>query len=87
MRRTSSGVVLTHEVEAALAEEAEAGYDLDLARRWRPGRPSLSEGVSPRIHLRIEPELAEALRRVADDEHRSVSALARDALRAYVDSH
>ncbi|MGH9068356.1 MAG: CopG family transcriptional regulator [Acidimicrobiales bacterium] len=86
MKRTRSGTMLTPEMEEALADEAETGYDLTLARPQRTGRPSLDKGVSPRIHLRVEPDLALALRQRASEEHRSVSDLARDALRRYVAS-
>ena len=84
--RTKSGTVLTPEVEEELADEAEAGYDLEVATPRKVGRPSLGRGVSPRLDLRIEPDLAEALHERAEEEHRSVSAVARDALRRYLAS-
>ena len=86
VKRTKTGTVLTPEMEEALADEAEAGYDLTLSRSKRTGRPSLSKGVSPRLDLRVEPELAKALHRRAREEHRSLSAVARDALRRYLAS-
>lgn len=86
VKRTKTGTVLTPEIEEALADEAEAGYDLDSARPVPTGRPSLGRGVSPRLDLRVEPELSDALRRRAREEHRSVSAVARDALRRYLAS-
>ena len=86
VRRTKSGAVLTPEIEEALADEAEAGYDLEVATPTKVGRPSLGRGVSPRLDLRIEPDLADALHERAEEEHRSVSAVARDALRRYLAS-
>ncbi len=86
LKRTKGGTELTPELEEALADEAEAGYDLTSAQPVRTGRPSLGRGTSPRLDLRVEPELAEALHRRAKEEHRSVSAVARDALRRYVAS-
>lgn len=86
VKRTKTGAALTPKVEEALADEAEAGYDLTAARPTPAGRPSLSRGVSPRLDLRVEPELSEALRRRAREEHRSVSAVAREALRRYLAS-
>ena len=84
--RTRSGAELSAKDVEALAEEAERGYDLHGARRVRVGRPSLGKkGASPRIQVRIDPQLAKALRRRARAEHRSVSDLARRALRSYVD--
>lgn len=86
VRKTKSGAALTPKVEEALADEAEAGYDLEVATPRRVGRPSLGRGVSPRLDLRIEPDLAEALHERAEEEHRSISAVARDALRRYLAS-
>ena len=83
--KTRTGAELSTKDVQALAEEAERGYDLHRARRVRVGRPSLGKkGASPRIQVRIDPELDKALRRRARAEHRSVSDLARRALRSYV---
>jgi hypothetical protein len=51
---SKSGVTLTKSTVQRLAQEAEHGYDLSQAARERvgPGRPSLSEGESPRISYR-----------------------------------
>lgn len=83
---TASGEVLTdHDIEE-LAEEAERGYDLDKAAKVTVGRPSLGpKGASPRVQIRVDPDLAKALRARARMEHRSVSEVARTALREYVD--
>jgi hypothetical protein len=86
LKRMKSGTVLTPEIEEALADEAEAGYDLEVATPRKVGRPSLGRGVSPRLDLRIEPDLAQALHERAEEEHRSVSAVAREALRQYLAS-
>jgi predicted HicB family RNase H-like nuclease len=84
--RTRSGTKLTKKVIEALADEAERGYDLTKAKRVAFGRPSLSDtGVSPRVQVRVDPELAEALKARAKEEHRSVSEIARTALREYVE--
>jgi len=86
VKRTKTGAVLTSEIEEDLADEAETGYDLEVAVPRKVGRPSLGRGVSPRLDLRIEPELAEALHERAEEEHRSLSAVARDALWRYLAS-
>ena len=78
--------VLAPEIEEEVADEAEAGYGLTVAAARKVGRPSLGRGVSPRLDLRIEPDLAKALHERADAEHRSLSAVARDALRRYLTS-
>ena len=84
--RTRSGTKLTKKVVEALAEEAERGYDLTKAKRVRMGRPALGDGgESPRVQVRVDRDLAEALRARAEEEHRSVSEIARTALREYVD--
>jgi CRISPR-associated endonuclease/helicase Cas3 len=84
--RTPGGDVLTDEVIEALAEEAEHGYDLSKATKVTYGRPSLgAAGVSPRVQVRVDPDLARALKARAKLEHRSVSEVARTALREYID--
>jgi predicted HicB family RNase H-like nuclease len=84
--RTRSGTKLTKKVIEALADEAERGYDLTKAKRVTLGRPSLGPaGTSPRVQIRVDPELAEALKARAKKEQRSVSEIARIALREYVD--
>jgi len=60
--KTLAGTELSEEDIEALASEAERGYDLDKAIRVTVGRPSLgSEGVSPRVQVRVDSGLAEAL--------------------------
>ena len=84
--RTASGEELGEKEIEALADEAERGYDLDKATKVTVGRPSLgAKGASPRVQIRVDPDLAEALRTRALKEHRSVSEVARTALREYVD--
>lgn len=84
--RTRSGAKLTKKVIGALADEAERGYDLTDAKRVVFGRPSLGRaGTSPRVQIRVDPVLAEALKARAKKEHRSVSEIARTALREYVE--
>lgn len=84
--RTAAGAVLTEEDIEALADEAERGYDLSKAKKVTIGRPSLgAAGVSPRVQVRVDPALAEALKARAEVEHRSVSDIARSALREYVE--
>lgn len=79
---TKSGAKITEKIADELADEAERGYDLSKWRRV--GRPSLGEGVSPRVSFRITGELQERARRRAEREGKSLSELARDALAAYV---
>jgi hypothetical protein len=56
---TKSGKPITDADIEALADEAEAGYDVDelIARRGKRGRPSLGSGPATVESVRIEPEL------------------------------
>jgi len=83
---TAAGTELSEEDIEALADEAERGYDLDKAIKVTVGRPALGRsGASPRVQVRVDPALALALRARARTEKRSVSEIARTALREYVD--
>ncbi|HEV3322230.1 MAG TPA: ribbon-helix-helix domain-containing protein [Solirubrobacteraceae bacterium] len=85
--KTAGGDELSGEDIEALADEAERGYDLSKATRVMVGRPSLGgpSGVSPRVQVRVDPQLATELKARAREERRSVSEIARIALREYVD--
>lgn len=79
--------VLREALVEELADEAERGDDLSTARRESVGRPALSgEGASPRISFRASPELNAAAQRRADEEGKSLSELAREALTSYLAS-
>src|SRR5436305_5724574 len=82
--RTAGGDELSSAELEALAEEAEAGYDLSTAKPERVGRPSLEEGVSPRVSFRVGQGLYDAARTRAEQEGRTVSELARIAMERYV---
>ncbi len=84
--KTKSGTRMTKERSETLAKEAEKGYDLSKARllRVQPGRPSLDEGVSPRISYRVGRSLYSKAKKKADAEGRTVSEVAREALERYV---
>lgn len=82
------GTSITPEMIAALAAEAEEGYDLTRATKVRVGRPALGEGVSPspRISFRAPPHLYCTIQERAAAEGRSVSELAREAVERYITS-
>ncbi|MEX0874289.1 MAG: CopG family transcriptional regulator [Actinomycetota bacterium] len=84
--KTKSGTPLTKERNERLAKEAEKGYDLSKSKRARVqrGRPSLEEGVSPRISYRVGQGLYKQAKKKADAEGRTVSEIAREALERYV---
>jgi hypothetical protein len=87
--KMKDGTKLTRKKLRELAAEAEAGYDLSTATwepnpYYRPGRPSLDEGVSPQISYRIPATLFEKARARARAEGRTVSEIAREALQRYL---
>lgn len=81
-----SGEELTPELEEELADEAERGYDLSKAERIFVDGPMLADGMRPpkiTVHL-TNPEL-NAVRQRAEEENRSISDVAREAIRRYLD--
>lgn len=84
--RTASGVPITDELVAELAEKAEAGYDVDeMLRRRRGGRPPIGSGAASVESVRLDPELREALARRARRDRETPSSVIRKALRKYLD--
>lgn len=79
------GTPLTPALERELVEEAERGCDPDQLIREDVGRPSLSgSGTSPRVSFRISLDLATALEREAEEQGKTVSEVAREAIARYV---
>ncbi|HEU5253566.1 MAG TPA: hypothetical protein VFU16_09615 [Solirubrobacterales bacterium] len=84
---TDGGDVVTPAIEEELADEAERGYDLSKGRRRFLGRPPLGDGgTSPRVTFRFPQAQFNAVRQRAEDEGRTVSSLAREALIRYMDT-
>ncbi|HET7591078.1 MAG TPA: hypothetical protein VFK14_12970 [Solirubrobacterales bacterium] len=86
--RTRSGTLITEELAEQWAEEIEKNPPdpSELERRY-VGRPSLStEGRSPRVSFRVPMDVYKAAWKRADDDGRSLSSLAREALERYLDS-
>lgn len=85
---TKSGTPITDELIEELAEEAEAGYDVDeiIARRGKRGRPRLGTEPSTVESVRLDPDLKERLLRRAEDEGVSASEVIRDALRQHLEA-
>jgi hypothetical protein len=83
---TSSGEPIDDDVIAALADEAEAGYDPGdvIARRGRRGRPRLGSAPSTVESVRLDPELKEQLARRAEADGLPVSEVIRQALRHHL---
>jgi hypothetical protein len=83
---TASGVPITDELVAELAEKAaEAGYDVDEMLRRRGGRPPIGSAAATVESVRLDPDLREALAQRAERDHETTSSVIRKALRRYLD--
>ena len=82
--RTRSGKPITDELIEQLADEAEAGFDVDEILRRRGGRPPMGSAPAAVESVRLDPQLSQALRERAEREGRTNSELIREALRRYL---
>lgn len=69
-----------------------AAFGSDLIERSKGGRPSIDPEAKPGHHsravqVRVDDSLDRALAELARAQHRSKSAVVRDALAAYVSTH
>ena len=76
----------------ALRGTAAAAFGSDLIERSKGGRPSIDPEAKPGQHsravqVRVDDGLDRALAELAQAQHRSKSAVVRDALAAYVSTH
>ncbi len=83
--KTASGVPITDELVDRLANEAEAGYDVEGTLRRRPGRPTIGSAPAGVESVRLDPELREALAERAQRDDEATSAVIRKALRRYLE--
>jgi hypothetical protein len=86
---TPDGTVVSDELAEQLADEAEAGYDLDQGEIVHSGRgrPSLSgTATSPQVTFRLPGDLRAKAEERARREGKSLSALAREAMERYLAS-
>jgi hypothetical protein len=81
--RSKSGVELTDEVLARMADEAEQGLDVTKLRR-RPGRPSMGDGPAETLPVRLDPALRKAVDDRAAEDHTTASEVVREALRRFL---
>ena len=84
--KTASGVPITDDLVTRLAQEAEAGYDIDETLRRRVGRPPIGSAAASVESVRLEPELRAALTQRAKRDRETPSAVIRKALRQYLDA-
>ena len=82
----SDGTVRTEADYERMAAEAETTLpDMDRLRaRRRAGRPSLGNGESPILNVRLDAETRAKLDERAEREHSSPSALVREAITAFL---
>lgn len=85
---TKSGKLIDDELIEKLADEAEAGYDVDeiLSRRGKRGRPRLGSGPSTVESVRLDPDLKERLARRAEQEGIPASEVVHEALRQHLEA-
>jgi hypothetical protein len=79
--RTASGKPITDELVEKLADQAEAGYDVEETPRRRGGRPPIGSAAASVESVRLDPELRAAL---AERDHETTSSVIRKALRKYL---
>lgn len=83
--KLKDGTAITDEMVEKLADEAEAGYDVDeIERRRAGGRPAMGSGPATVESVRLDPELKKELLLRASKDGISVSEVIREALRTYV---
>lgn len=82
----AAGAPVTSDYLDRAVEDAEAGFELATARRV--GRPSLTGDSrhSPRVSFRVSVEVRAKAERIADEQGKTVSQLAREALERYLAS-
>lgn len=86
----STGEVRTEADYERMALEAET-MEIDVERllerqRRGVGRPALGEGISPVLQVRLDEQTRTKLAERAAREHRTPSAVARDAIQAFLAS-
>ena|GEM_PF-457577 len=81
---TFQGRELDNAYLAALAAEAEQGYDVDAILTRKGGRPALGNGPSVVVPVRLTPAQNAALNQRIATSGRTRSEVLRDALDAYL---
>ena len=84
--RKKDGTPITDEMVEAMADEAEAGYDVEEILRRRRGRPTMGSSAASVESVRLDPELKRDLILRAAQEHISVSEVIRQAVRQYLNA-
>jgi uncharacterized protein (DUF4415 family) len=82
---TRTGKVLTDADVDAIATEAERGYDIEMLKTRRRGRPMLGSAPSEVVPVRLDPELKLAVEARAEADQTTASEVIREALRRFLD--
>ena len=85
---TKSGTPITDKLIDKLADEAEAGFDVEeiIARRGKRGRPRLGADLSTVESVRLDPDLKTRLLERAERDGLPVSEIIREALRLHLEA-
>jgi hypothetical protein len=83
--KTKTGKVLSNAEIEAMADEAEAGYDVEMLKSRRRGRPMLGAAPAEVVPVRLDPDLKEAVEARAEADHTTTSEIIREALRRFLD--
>jgi hypothetical protein len=83
--KTKTGKVLTGADIEAMADEAERGYDVEMLKTRRRGRPMLGTAPAEVVPVRLDPDLKQAVEARAEAEHTTTSEIIREALRRFLD--
>jgi predicted HicB family RNase H-like nuclease len=78
------GTPVTDDDVEAMADEAEAGYDVEAVLRRRAGRPAMGSAPASVESVRLDPELKRDLLLRAAQNGISVSEAIRQAVRQYL---
>lgn len=81
--RRTDGTVIDDAAVQAMADEAEAGYDVDAVPRRRGGRPRIGSAPASVESVRLDPDLKQALLVRAAADGISVSEAIRRAIGQY----
>lgn len=85
--KSIDGVELTDELLEQIADEAEAGYDVEtLKPRVRRGRPPMGAAAADSLPVRLDPELRASVAARAEREGVPQGEVVRRALRQYLAS-
>lgn len=81
---TVNGRQISEEQIQEWADEAEGGYDVETLRKR--GRPTIGDGPSTVIPVRMDAALLKALNELADERDLSRSEAIREAVRSWTDA-